>query len=141
MNTHAIHKTGIVLLSALGSALALPSFAQENADPFGPKIMEEVIVIAPRTVRREEIDRTSGGARVEEITLTRRVSYADLDLTLHADVQELERRVSAMAEESCGKIAELFPMVDPEPSHEQCIERAVAGAMSQVRTAIDAAAD
>ena len=132
---------GVALLSVMGSAFALPSFAQENADPFGPKVMEEVIVIAPRTIRREQIDRTSGGGRVEQITLTRRVSYADLDLKAHADVVELERRVEAMAEESCGMIADAVPFVDPEPSHEQCVERAIAGAMTQVQAAVDAAAD
>lgn len=130
--------TGVCL--ALGTGVLAghaPGYAQDQ--PFGPMVMEEVVVIAPRVVRRERVDRTTGGGTVERVTLTRRVSYADLDLRMNADVMELERRVAGMAVEACEQLAEAHPMLDPEPSHEDCIEEATEGAMERVREAVAAA--
>ena len=123
----------------LAAAIALPVMAQDQVDPFGPKVMEEVIVTAPRILRRETIDRSIGGGTVEQVTLTRRVSYADLDLKKPADVDELGRRVDAMAHEACQLLVDIKPVADAEPSESECIRRAIAGAKTQVDAAVTAA--
>ena len=122
----------LTALLALSAPLAV---AQED----GRLIMEEVIVVAPRLVKRETLGRTATGADVERITLTRRVSYSDLDLTRHADVLELESRVSQMAETACAQLADLFPLDTDDPQNADCVRHAKASALAQVDAAAKAA--
>jgi len=134
MNTK--HLIGLLSVStsllATGAAVA----QQEDAERTGGEAqVEELIVVeAPRVVR---VGRSPSGAPVELISLTRRVSYADLDLKLHADVRELERRINATAEEACMQLAELYPLSDTDMP--TCVRQAVAGAMAQAEEAIAAA--
>lgn len=97
----------------------------------------ELVVVAPRLVRHE-VDRTNAGSRVELVSLTRRVSYADLDLKSHANVVELEKRIENVAKEACEQLAGVFPL--SESSTADCVEDAIDGTMEHVRAAIEAAA-
>jgi len=108
--------------------------AQQQAAP----IMEEVVVVAPRLFRREQVGRAASGAPIERISVTRRVSYSDLDLKLHADVMELERRVADMSKEACEQTDTLFRLENLEPSTAECIRRTQDAAMLQVREAVAA---
>lgn len=99
--------------------------------------MFELVVVAPRLVRHE-VGRTSSGSPVELISLSRRVSYADLDLKVHANVIELDKRIENIAKEACEQLATLFPL--SESSTEDCVDDAIDGAMAQARAAIEAAA-
>jgi UrcA family protein len=105
---------------------------------------EEIAVVAPYQVQREVVQRgTSTRAPVELVSLTRHVSYADLDLALHADVMELEQRVHDMAETACKQLSDTFPAVESESRESdmpKCVEKAVAGAMTQVDKAAAMAA-
>jgi UrcA family protein len=123
---------------AICSALALglltraePAMAQQAAGP-----MEEVTVVAPRLVRHEA-GRTSSGSRVELVSLTRHVSAGDLDLTRHADVLELRKRINDTAREACDYLAEMFPFASAQSP--DCVNKAVDDAMAQAQKAIDAA--
>lgn len=130
------------LRSAALLVLAAPlllSAQRVDAQAGDGKVMEEVIVVAPRMVRRETLGRTANGADVERITLTRRVSYSDLDLSRHADVLELENRVNTMAVTACGQLEELFPLSTDERDNAECIRHAKASAMAQVESAAAAA--
>lgn len=84
-------------------------------------------------------------ARVAEITVTghwreppqsmsKTVSYADLDLREHAARKTLEHRVHAAAQEVCDKLGE------KRPHHtslgRSCQERAIHDAQDQVKAAI-----
>lgn len=103
---------------------------------------EEITVVAPYQVQREVVQPgASNRAPVELVSLTRHVSYADLDLTLHADVMELEQRVHDMAETACKQLTDTFPRVDRhENDVPNCVEKAVADAMTQVDKAAAMAA-
>jgi UrcA family protein len=101
------------------------------------RTQEEVIVEAPRLVRKD-VGRGDLGGKVELISLTRRVSYSDLNLAMHADVMKLEQRINDTAKEACGQLEQLYPLADPETPN--CVGQAVKGAMEQAQKVIDAAA-
>ena len=112
-----------------------PAIAQEAEEE-----IEEIVVEAP--VVRREVGRSSAtGAKVEVIELKRRVNYADLDLSKHADVTELKTRIKTTARESCEKLNEMFPLEEPtgERGIQSCTNKAVAGAEDEVEEAIAAA--
>ena len=117
--------TGTGLLTASGVALG-----QGNK-------LEEIVVVAPRAVTRTVVGRTSTGGKVEEISLTRHVPFADLDLSRHADVMELEERVDDVAKEACAQLAAVFPLSDRKSP--DCVKDAVGKAMPQVHAAVAAA--
>ena len=73
---------------------------------------EDVIIRAPDVVRRP-LPRTPGVApgllNPEIVSLTRAVSYADLDLSKAADVAELETRVKNTAKDVCQELNRRYP--------------------------------
>jgi UrcA family protein len=110
------------------------AFAQQAAQE-----MEEVVVVGAPVVR-QWTERGRLGGNVETIELTRRVSYADLDLTLHADVLMLEERIENVARESCKTLSDMFPLDRSDSQEiESCTRKAIAGTEEQVKAAIAAA--
>lgn len=97
----------------------------------------ELTVVAPRLVRRQMSRESATGAPVELVSLTRRVSFSDLDLAKHADVLELDRRIETVAREACDQLASVFPLSDPKTP--DCVAEAVAGAKTQANQAALAA--
>ena len=93
----------------------------------------EVEIQAERVVRHE-VGRSSSGIPIELIQLTRRVGYGDLDLKKHSDVTELERRISATAEEACKTLADDYPLV--APNNPNCVKEATDGGMKQAEDAV-----
>jgi UrcA family protein len=121
------------LVLVTGSLLAGgAAIAQESRET-----LEEITVVAPRLVTREVVGRTAVGGKVELISLTRRVNYADLNLENHADAMELEKRIDDTARESCDQLAKMFPLSDPNTPN--CISEAVASAKAQKDKAVAAA--
>ena len=126
----------IATIAAAGSVSGRAG-AQEEVLIRGGATSTEITVIAPRLIRLE-ISRTASGGTVEEVSLTRHVSYADLDLSKQSDVRELEQRVGDMAKLACEQLAALYPLAAPNSPN--CIRQALNGAMEQVRAATTAAA-
>jgi len=114
-----------------GTTMALAQQATDEA--------EEVVVIGAPITRQEE-GRSYTGMPKEVIELKRQISYADLDLTKDADVQTLQTRIHDVAEESCQKLAEMFPLKFIDQGEVgRCVDDAVASSKDQVQAAIDAA--
>jgi UrcA family protein len=111
-----------------------PAIAQQAAE----EVIEEIVVQAP--IVRRQVGRTAIGAKIEVIELSRRVSYADLDLNRPADVTELKTRIETTAKESCEQLSDMFPS-NPSDRNElrRCTNQAVDGAEEQVQAAIAAA--
>jgi UrcA family protein len=130
-----IWRATFFLMVAL-AAVAGAARAQEQVLIRGGATSTEITVIAPRLIRRE-VGRTASGSANEQVSLTRHVSYADLDLSRPADVQKLEKRVNDMAKVACDQLAALYPFAAPNTP--DCVRQALSGAMQQVRTAVDAA--
>lgn len=123
----SVLRTTKLTLAAVGFMIASgPVVAQE---------VREIIVEAPYVVH-EKVGRTSSGATVELVTLTRRVSYADLNLAMQADVATLNQRIDDTAKSSCKQLDSLYPL---EPKDPACAKKAVDGAKAQVEAAIAAA--
>ncbi len=124
------------LLALIATGLVFkagPAIAQQASE-----VVEEVVVEAPITVR--QFGRSNIGVEIELIELKRRVSYADLDLSKHADVIELETRVETISNESCGKLSAMYPL-DPWGRQElqRCIKKSINSAEEQIQAAIVAA--
>jgi UrcA family protein len=120
-------RTAHLLLVATGLAMVSALAVTQESN--------EVTVEAARTVRQTE--RTYTGTPVELISLTRRVSYSDLDLTSHAGATELEKRVNDTAKAACKQLDTLYPLTSP--GGDPCVKNAVTDAMKQAHAAIDAA--
>jgi UrcA family protein len=120
----------MVLTGIATSNVILAQQIEENG-------LEEITVTAPRLVTKQVLGRTSAGSKVELITLQRRVSYADLDLALHANVAQLETRVNDIAKEACDDLAKMYPLSDPKTP--DCVRAAVAAAKPQLDAAVAAA--
>jgi UrcA family protein len=104
--------------------------------------LEEITVVAPYHVEHKVVGRSSStGAPIETISLSRPVSYSDLDLSKPIDVTVLENRVKQVAKESCKELEKIYPdlMYTPSPSNQNCLKSATEEAMDQVRKATYAA--
>lgn len=104
--------------------------------------LEEITVVAPYRAEHKVVGRSSStGAPVELISLTRHVSYADLDLTKAIDVTVLENRVKAIAKDSCKELEKMYPeLTHPAvPSDQNCVKTATDDGMKQVKAAAAAA--
>jgi len=100
----------------------------------------EVKIEAGRSVQR--VGTSTIGAPIELVQLTRRVSYADLDLTTHRGKLDLERRINDTAKAACQQLDTLYPVGTTEGPGEQgrsCVKDAVHGAMVQAQASIAAA--
>jgi UrcA family protein len=95
------------------------------------------ISIQASVVNKKVIEMSSSGIPTEEVTVTRQVSYADLDLRTHAGTQALNARVEKAAELACKQIDELYPLEQDEAPN--CIKQSVEKADRQVQEAIAAA--
>jgi UrcA family protein len=91
---------------------------------------DEIIVRAP-TVEREYTGRRSSiGAPINELTLQRSISTADLDLRYDRDVRELYRRIDRVAYEACDEVERASRGV-PLTTRRDCIREATNEAMAQ----------
>lgn len=107
--------SALVLLTAspqfASSAQAAP--APPPPPPPSAQVTEELIIRAPDVVRRP-LPRSGPGAPTgltnpEIISLTRAVSYSDLDLTRAPDVAEMRRRIGNTARDICQELTRRYP--------------------------------
>lgn len=83
---------------------------------------------------KTHIGTSSSGIPLEEITVTHRVSYADLNLTTQAGAAELKRRVKETARAACKQLDELYPL--EAKNVRECTNIALAKVSPQVENAI-----
>jgi UrcA family protein len=118
-----------------GVALGLAATALVAGSAYAQQA-EEVKVEASRIVK-EKIGRAPSGAPINAISLSYRVSYADLDLKTSAGANALEKRVNEAAQSACKEITRLHPMA--QPGDAECVRAAVGEAMVRVHEAVAAA--
>jgi UrcA family protein len=129
-----------LLASALGALLLAPAAqAQDNGRYDSASYSndnESVTVYAPQF-------RTDPGARLNgipgKVSLSRAVSYSDLDLRNPRDAHELRARVADTARDICDQLADAYP--GPDASGTSCFRTARADAMRHVDAAIRDARD
>ncbi len=118
-----------------GFALALAAVTIGGASAYGQEV-EGVIVTGSRMVK-ENIGRSPSGVPISEISLSYKVSYADLDLGSTEGKVALEKRINDAARAACKEISRLHPGAKPDDAG--CTKAAVDEAMIRVREAIAAA--
>lgn len=123
----ALRTIQLALLAALGVTAGNLAFAQQSE--------EEVVVetTRPATV----VGRSLTGTPVEVTTVTRKVRYADLDLTTHTGAKELAKRVNDTAKIVCRQLDKIYPATVAEGP--ACIRKASRDGMVQASAAIDSA--
>ena len=131
-NTFQAPCTIFLVLVATGLFIG-PAVAQQASE-----VIEEIIVRAP--IGQHEFGRSSiAGSKTKITELKRRVSFADLDLSKHADINELDTRIEAAAKESCEKLSDMFPLTWEGPAERRrCAKNAIASAEKQKGLAIAA---
>jgi len=129
-----------LMLAALGVSLcgfvsaSSPAVAQSPSS----EASEEVIIRAPYVVRREPVTRAgapSGFSNPEVISLSRTVSYADLDLSKASGIAELEMRVRNTAKEVCQELSRRYPRTGGQYvyANTDCIKKATDDGMEVTR--------
>ncbi len=122
-STHPLPLTmlaaGIVLTS--GSVLA-----EDNA---------QITVAAARPTVSTTHTRT--GISTEVMSITHKVSYADLNLATYSGAVALEKRVNETAKAICARLDTLYPQAKSE--NPTCVKDAIDTAMVQAHAAISAA--
>ena len=99
--------------------------------------LDEIIVEASPLQKVATRDAASPAPGYYKVTLSSRVSYADLDLTKPDAAATLERRIKAAATEVCDGIGKAYP--DSGPDTKECAKRAADKAMVEAKKIIAAA--
>jgi UrcA family protein len=116
-------------------AVVTPAQAQGDET----EVIEEIVVVRAPIERRTVEPAGPGQPKTEVIELSRQVSFADLDLTRHKDVEQLRGRIQETAERACERLNQMFPVTrDGVQGTARCVKRAVADAEKQLETAIEA---
>ena len=97
---------------------------------------QEITVTAPRVVHQTIGRSSTTGAPIEQTSISRPVSYSDLDLSKPSGATILRKRVEDISKSLCQELDQLYPL---EPKDPGCVPRAVNGATDQIDRAIAAA--
>lgn len=111
--------------------------ANLNADE---NVTEEILIQS--SVDRTEIKDPIGSSVTTQINeLNQTIDISDLDLSKYADVEALDTRIADVAQESCKKLSEMYPL-NPTDLIEMntCVKRAIASANKQKEKAIASSA-
>jgi UrcA family protein len=122
-------RPALMALAAMGSALAAATAGAQDTT-------NEIVVQAPPLVVTQQVGRSSIGAPIEQVTLTHRVSYRDLNLAMSTDAAKLRTRVDDEARLACKQLYQLYPLVATDPD---CVKKTLKDAMAQADAAITAA--
>jgi len=123
------------LAAAGGVALCSGSaFSQSNAHQDSSQAsLPQITIEASHEVRKKQVGMSYTGIPIEEVTLSRHVSYRDLDLNTPSGVAALDKRIKATAQEACNQLKTLYPLDMWRTDNPQCVSAAVQGAMQQVK--------
>jgi UrcA family protein len=129
------HLKALVLTCVCGTiaGLAIPAHAQS------PNGQEQVTIEAsPYIVQRSPISGAPPTPKREEhLSVSRPVSYADLNPSNPADAAELERRIKETAKDVCRKATREYPPYYIHPKDERkCVKTATDEAMMRARQSI-----
>jgi len=125
--------------------LAAPALAQPvSAAPGSPTpVAEGLTVVAPEIVRHQAVGGAAPlqGAPIEVLSLSRTVSFNDLDLTTRAGVDEFRRRIMYASLAACDQIEAEYPsnIYVPVPASQNCPDRTASQAFELADEIIAAA--
>ena len=125
--------------SALAALLCTAGMAKAQ-DYYGPydRVYDngtESVIVHPYygIEKRQVLGRVNGEVNPTEYTLSRPVSFSDLDLTSDNDYLELKARVRATAEDLCAELDYRVPQLRGDTSADrECVRTATRNAMRDV---------
>lgn len=143
MNIRSFASVRAALVSGVLLAACGPGMAQPAADLPTPA-SEMVTVYAPFVVRHKPIDpmmSKTSSTGLELVSVSRTVSFHDLNLGKQIDADTLENRVHRAAVDACAELNKRYPTATytPVPAKQDCVGNAVSGAMVSVKQLIAAA--
>jgi len=106
-----------------------PAYAQDTLTEPG-----SITVTAPRRV---QVGRSTIGAPIDLISLSRFVNFSDVDLRTPAGQAELDKRAMAAARSACQELERQYPNGTPDSL--TCAKQARAATQGQIDAAIAAA--
>lgn len=112
--------SGVFALAPVGAVAAEP---------------EDAVVVKGSRVVTETVGRTPAGIPIQEVTLTYKVGYSDLDPRTSAGKAQLQDRIKEAALSACREIRASHPHV--QETDAECAAAAYDDAMRQVRQIID----
>jgi UrcA family protein len=98
--------------------------------------IEEITVVAPHELQRKTVGKSTIGAPIEEVTLTHRVDYSDLNLLKAEDVATLRARITDAAKKGCDELDNLYPFDKSPEENRKCVAAANAQAQDMLTAAI-----
>jgi UrcA family protein len=123
---------------ALAAGLMLGSAALA-ATPQAATVDSGTALAAP-AVQEQVVGRTTIGAPIEQLTVSRPVSYAGLDPANPADINVLDRRIHSTAEKECAELRDQSAgSLDSTISGGHCVRTAEREARSSLSAATSAA--
>jgi UrcA family protein len=87
----------------------------------------------------DQVGRTYSGEPIQQMQLTQRVSYRDLNLSTPAGVAALKRRIRYTARAACQQLTSQYSLALWRTSNADCVNDAIQSAMSQVPLAVASA--
>ena len=131
----SMHLAVVVLAFALAAlAFALGGHAAErnnNNRQTDDNQMPKITVEADHEVQKRQVGTSYTGIPIEEVTLTRRVGFRDLDLNNPSGRAELDKRIKEVAKEACKQLEQLYPLEEWQTDTDTCIANAVKNARAQ----------
>lgn len=128
INARALRRAAGAMLLVAGGILATSAWAETPM---------QTVVVEAAVMTKTVIGHSDLGAPMEQVTLTHRVSYADLDLATHSGALALEQRVKETARIACEQLDKLYPLEEKQAP--ECIREAIEKSSGQVQAAIAAA--
>jgi UrcA family protein len=129
----------LIAPAALAAGLMLGSAALAATPPAATTEAATTTVAAP-VVQSEVVGRTTIGAPIDQLTVSRPVSYAGLDLANPADVKILDRRIQRTAQADCAELRDdSSGLMDPTISGGHCVRSAEHDARLSLNAATSAA--
>jgi len=122
--------------SALVGAALLCGAGVANAQYYDRYYDTETVIVRPPynvIEKRQLVGRINGELNPTEFTLSRPVSFSDLDLTRDEDFLELRARVRNTARDLCYELDARIPALRGYPSEDrECVRKATRDAMHAV---------
>ena len=126
-----------VLALSLSSLLGAGQPATAQQGPSSPAAGEQVIITSPYVVRKEAVpsNRAPGLRNPELVSISRAVTYADLDLSKPSGVAELQTRVRNTARDVCGELSRLYPRTSGQYVYggTDCVRKATDDGMEAIK--------
>jgi UrcA family protein len=117
-----------IALFALGSVLIGGAvFAEE---------ISQVTVTASRPTAKV-VGFTTRGVPIQEVAVSFKLGYSDLNLATHSGAVALESRINEAARKACKELDKDYPLL--APGGDNCVKMAVDESMAQAHAAIAAA--